>query len=184
MCCILSLDRYKTHCSALYWALNSDAVSLQYFNGKICFPILKIKYNICHFLPCTLASFANFSIQHSAFCAYFLQPSNLSFLLCLPSSFSVLTCCFLYLVHGLSSLPLQQHQQQQQPHLSSHSRREGLAFPSHKPLERTRSEPPPYSHSPQLLLTSHHQMSQQYHKNGLERFKQNSYPTKVSRGRH
>ncbi|XP_028261274.1 histone deacetylase 7-like isoform X2 [Parambassis ranga] len=80
-------------------------------------------------------------------------------------------------LHGLSSLPLQQ---QQQPQLTSHSRREGIAFPSHKPLERTRSEPPPYSHSPQLLLTSHHQMSQQYHKSGLERFKQNSYPAKLT----
>ncbi|XP_069567124.1 histone deacetylase 7-like isoform X2 [Brachyistius frenatus] len=83
--------------------------------------------------------------------------------------------------HGLSSAPLQQHQ----PRLSSPSRREGLlTLPSHKPLERTRSEPPPYSNSPLPLHASHHlhtqhQLPQQYHKSGLERFKQNPLLSKL-----
>ncbi|XP_051804578.1 histone deacetylase 7-like isoform X1 [Acanthochromis polyacanthus] len=81
-------------------------------------------------------------------------------------------------LHGLSSVPLQQ------PHLSSHSRRDGLVtLSSHKTVERTRSEPPPYSHSPLPLHTSHqlhpqHQLPQQYYKSGLERFKQNSHLSK------
>ncbi|KAK2862355.1 hypothetical protein Q5P01_001888 [Channa striata] len=77
-------------------------------------------------------------------------------------------------IHGLSSVPLQQ----QQPHLSSASRREG-ALPSHRPVERTRSEPPPYSHSPLTLQASHalqqHQLHQLYHKDW---FKQNSHLSK------
>ncbi|XP_031180001.1 histone deacetylase 7-like [Sander lucioperca] len=87
--------------------------------------------------------------------------------------------------HGLSSTPLLQ-QQQQQPHLSSPTRREGVVtFPSHRPLERTRSEPPPYSHSPLTLHASrhshiHHHLSQQYHKSGLERFKQNAHMSKLT----
>ncbi|XP_067360202.1 histone deacetylase 7-like isoform X2 [Channa argus] len=79
-------------------------------------------------------------------------------------------------LHGLSSVPLQQ----QQPHLSSSTRREGVVtLPSHRPVERTRSEPPPYSHSPFTLHASHplqqHQLLQQYHK---ERFKQTSHLSK------
>ncbi|XP_030585205.1 histone deacetylase 7-like isoform X2 [Archocentrus centrarchus] len=76
---------------------------------------------------------------------------------------------------GLSSIPLQQH-----PHLSSPSRRQG-----HKPLERTRSEPPPYSHSQLPLQTSHHPHiqhllhQQQYHKSGVDRFKQNPHLSKI-----
>ncbi|XP_059186111.1 histone deacetylase 7-like [Centropristis striata] len=87
-------------------------------------------------------------------------------------------------LHGLSSIPLQQ-QQQQQPHLSSHTRREGIVtLASHRPLERTRSEPPPYSHSPLSLhanrhLHIQHQLSQQYHKSGLERFKQIPHLSKI-----
>ncbi|XP_070698477.1 histone deacetylase 7-like isoform X2 [Pempheris klunzingeri] len=89
-------------------------------------------------------------------------------------------------LHGLSSIPLQQQQQQQQqqqPHLS---RREGVVtLPSHRPLERTRSEPPPYSHSPLSLHASHHshtqhQLPQVYHKGGLERFKQHAYLSKLT----
>lgn len=84
-------------------------------------------------------------------------------------------------VHGLSSIPLQQHQ----PYLASPSRREGVVtLPSHRPVERTRSEPPPYSHSPLTLHASHHshiqhQLLQQYHKSGIERFKQNAHLSKV-----
>uniref|UniRef100_A0A3Q3D161 Histone deacetylase n=1 Tax=Haplochromis burtoni TaxID=8153 RepID=A0A3Q3D161_HAPBU len=75
---------------------------------------------------------------------------------------------------GLSTISLQQH-----PHLSTLSRREG-----HKPLERTRSEPPPYSHSQLSLQTSHHphiqhSLNQQYHRSGVERFKQNSHLSKI-----
>ncbi|XP_031700459.1 histone deacetylase 7-like isoform X4 [Anarrhichthys ocellatus] len=79
-------------------------------------------------------------------------------------------------LHGLSSIPLQQ----QQLHLSSSTRREGVVtLHSHRPLERTRSEPPPYSHSPLTLYASghshiQHQLTQQYHKSGLERFKHNA----------
>ncbi|XP_075951984.1 histone deacetylase 7-like isoform X5 [Anarhichas minor] len=79
-------------------------------------------------------------------------------------------------LHGLSSIPLQQ----QQLHLSS-TRREGVVtLHSHRPLERTRSEPPPYSHSPLTLYASghshiQHQLTQQYHKSGLERFKHNAH---------
>uniref|UniRef100_A0A3Q4H9X1 Histone deacetylase n=1 Tax=Neolamprologus brichardi TaxID=32507 RepID=A0A3Q4H9X1_NEOBR len=81
------------------------------------------------------------------------------------------------LIPGLSTISLQQH-----PHLSSLSRREG-----HKPLERTRSEPPPYSHSQLSLQTSHHphiqhSLNQQYHRSGAERFKQNSHLSKVKGG--
>ncbi|XP_075997062.1 histone deacetylase 7-like [Genypterus blacodes] len=81
-------------------------------------------------------------------------------------------------VHGLRTIPLQQ--QQQQPHISSCKRREGLGnSQSHRPLGRTRSEPPPYSHSP---LPPHmgqyphilHQLPQQYHKSMPERLKQNA----------
>ncbi|XP_040889165.1 histone deacetylase 7-like isoform X2 [Toxotes jaculatrix] len=81
---------------------------------------------------------------------------------------------------GLSSIPVQQ-----QPHLSSPSRREGVInLPSHRPVERTRSEPPPYSHSPFTLHANQqthtqHQLLQQFHKSGLERFKQNSHLSKI-----
>ncbi|XP_026203257.1 histone deacetylase 7-like isoform X2 [Anabas testudineus] len=85
-------------------------------------------------------------------------------------------------LHGLSSVP---QQQQQPPHLSSPSRREGVVtLPSHRPVERTRSEPPPYSHSPLTLFASHHshtqhQLLQQYNKGRIERFKQNSHLSKI-----
>ncbi|XP_029006527.1 histone deacetylase 7-like isoform X2 [Betta splendens] len=74
--------------------------------------------------------------------------------------------------HGLSSVPLQQ-----QHHQSSSSRREGVVNLSlHKPIERTRSEPPPYSHSSLTLnpgyTHNHHQLLQPFHKSGMERFKQ------------
>ncbi|XP_069366220.1 histone deacetylase 7-like isoform X2 [Paralichthys olivaceus] len=79
--------------------------------------------------------------------------------------------------HGLSAIPLQQH-----PHPPSPSRREGREgeVPSHRPVERTRSEPPPYSHSPFAMHASQHshaqhQLLQQYHKSGMERFKQNAH---------
>ncbi|XP_070815919.1 histone deacetylase 7-like isoform X2 [Chaetodon trifascialis] len=89
-------------------------------------------------------------------------------------------------LHSLSSVPLQQPQQQ--PHLS---RREGVVtLPSHRPLERTRSEPPPYSHSPLTLHASHththshshtqHHLTQQYHRSGLERFKHNAHLSKLT----
>ncbi|KAM7401852.1 hypothetical protein PAMP_017129 [Pampus punctatissimus] len=83
-------------------------------------------------------------------------------------------------LHGLSSVPLQH----QQPHLTSPTRREGVVtLSSHRPLERTHSEPLPYSHSPLLLHASHHshtqhQLSQQCHKSGLERFKLNAFLSK------
>ncbi|XP_038551857.1 histone deacetylase 7-like isoform X2 [Micropterus salmoides] len=88
---------------------------------------------------------------------------------------------------GLSSIPLLQQQQQQHPHQQQRhlSRREGLVtLPSHRPLERTRSEPPPYSHSPLTLHTSHHShnqhhLTQQYYKSGLERFKPNAQLSKI-----
>ncbi|XP_020502557.1 histone deacetylase 7 [Labrus bergylta] len=79
--------------------------------------------------------------------------------------------------HGLNPVPLQQ----QQSHLS---RREGLvSLPSHRPLERTRSEPPPYSHSQITLQAIHEthiqpQLHQQYTR-GLERFKQNAPLSKI-----
>uniref|UniRef100_UPI003AB09223 histone deacetylase 7-like n=1 Tax=Centroberyx gerrardi TaxID=166262 RepID=UPI003AB09223 len=76
--------------------------------------------------------------------------------------------------------------QQQQPHLSSPARGEGLAIlSSHRPLGRTRSEPPPYSHS---SLPSHtgqhpptqHQLFQQRHNSLLlERLKQNTHLGKL-----
>ncbi|KAM9800465.1 histone deacetylase 7-like isoform X2 [Syngnathus typhle] len=70
---------------------------------------------------------------------------------------------------------------QQRPHLTSPTRKEGLtAFPSHKPLERTRSEPPPYSHAVPLPLHASLQChTQQCHKSGLERFKLNSLLRKI-----
>ncbi|XP_068598589.1 histone deacetylase 7-like [Brachionichthys hirsutus] len=77
-------------------------------------------------------------------------------------------------LHGLTSIPLQQ-----QPQVS---RREGVfTSPSHRPVERTHSEPPPYSHSPLTLYASHHShiqhhLSQLYQ---LERFKQSSYLNKI-----
>ncbi|KAG7229706.1 hypothetical protein INR49_012501 [Caranx melampygus] len=86
--------------------------------------------------------------------------------------------------HGLSSIPLQQ--QQQQPHLSSPSRREGAVnLPSHRPVERTRSEPPPYSHSPFTLHGSQHSHIQQLVLRGSGRevpvdFKQNSHLSKTT----
>ncbi|XP_057701924.1 histone deacetylase 7-like [Corythoichthys intestinalis] len=81
---------------------------------------------------------------------------------------------------GMSPPPLQQR-----PHLTCPTRREGLpTFSSHKPLERTRSEPPPYSHSPlplhaTLNSQTQHQLPQQCHKSGMERFKMNSLLTKI-----
>ncbi|XP_062419976.1 histone deacetylase 7-like isoform X2 [Pungitius pungitius] len=82
---------------------------------------------------------------------------------------------------GLSSSPLQQ----QPLHLSSSTRREGVVtLPCHRPLERTRSEPPPYSRSPLTLHASRHphiqhQLNQHYHRSGLERFKQNAHLCKI-----
>ncbi|XP_034553799.1 histone deacetylase 7-like isoform X2 [Notolabrus celidotus] len=82
-------------------------------------------------------------------------------------------------LHGMSSVPLQHPQQS---HLS---RREGVVpLSSHRPLERTRSEPPPYSHSPLSTLHASHQthihsqLPQQYTR-GLERFKQNAPLRKI-----
>ncbi|XP_061688836.1 histone deacetylase 7-like isoform X2 [Syngnathoides biaculeatus] len=69
---------------------------------------------------------------------------------------------------------------QQRPQLTSPTRREARGtFSSHKPLERTRSEPPPYSHSPLPLHASLHQLPQQSHKSGPERFKLNPLLTKI-----
>lgn len=82
--------------------------------------------------------------------------------------------------NGLSSVPLQQKQLYP-------SKREGaIRLPSHRPLERTRSEPPPYSHSPLILPAGHHlhtqhHLSQQYHKSFQERLKQNIQLSKVSK---
>ncbi|XP_056129678.1 histone deacetylase 7-like isoform X2 [Lampris incognitus] len=59
-------------------------------------------------------------------------------------------------VHGLSPVSMQL-----QPHLSSPTRGEVLTMaPSHRPLGRTRSEPPPYSHSPLPCSASHHPSTQ------------------------
>ncbi|XP_029288158.1 histone deacetylase 7-like isoform X2 [Cottoperca gobio] len=84
--------------------------------------------------------------------------------------------------HGLNSIALQL-----QPHLSSPTRREGVVtLPSKKPLERTRSEPPPYSHSPlhSLHASRHahiqHQLTQHYYRSGLERFKHNAHLSKLT----
>ncbi|XP_053172121.1 histone deacetylase 7-like [Scomber japonicus] len=82
-------------------------------------------------------------------------------------------------LHGLSSVPLQP----QQPHVTSPTRREGtVTLSSHRPLERTHSEPLPYSHSPLLHASHHahtqHQLPQQCHKSGLERFKLNAHMSK------
>lgn len=79
-------------------------------------------------------------------------------------------------VYGLSGVPLQQ----KQPYKS---KREGV-ITSHRPLERTRSEPPPYSHPPLVLSTSHpshiqHHLSQQYQKSVQDKFKQSTQLTKV-----
>ncbi|XP_047438243.1 histone deacetylase 7-like isoform X2 [Mugil cephalus] len=82
------------------------------------------------------------------------------------------------LVHSqLVSLPaLSSFHGQKQPHLSS-SRRESSGT-SHKPLERTRSEPPPYSHSLSMhTLHAQHQLLQ-YYKSGLE-IKQNPHLGKL-----
>lgn len=82
--------------------------------------------------------------------------------------------------HGLHSLPLQQKQ-------LFLARRDGnIRLPSHRPLERTRSEPPPYSHSPLILPAAHHlhpqhHLSQQYAKSFQERFKQNVQLSKVTK---
>uniref|UniRef100_UPI0037E83FF1 histone deacetylase 7-like isoform X1 n=2 Tax=Semicossyphus pulcher TaxID=241346 RepID=UPI0037E83FF1 len=78
-------------------------------------------------------------------------------------------------LHGLNSIPLQH---QQHSHLS---RREGVI--THRPLERTRSEPLPYNHSPLTLHASHHshiqpQLPQQYTR-GVERFNQKAPLTKI-----
>ncbi|XP_068171102.1 histone deacetylase 7-like isoform X2 [Antennarius striatus] len=80
-------------------------------------------------------------------------------------------------LHGLTSIPLQQ-----QPHVSR--REDVFTLPSHRPVERTHSEPPPYSHSPLTLYAGHHshiqhQLAQLYHKSNLENFKQNSYLSKI-----
>lgn len=85
---------------------------------------------------------------------------------------------FLFSDHGLHSLPLQQKQ-------LFLARRDGsMRLPSHRPLERTRSEPPPYSHSPLILPAAHqlhaqHHLSQPYAKSFQERFKQNIQLSKV-----
>ncbi|XP_029682575.1 histone deacetylase 7-like isoform X4 [Takifugu rubripes] len=76
--------------------------------------------------------------------------------------------------YGLSGVPLQQKQPYQ-------SKREGV-ITSHRPLERTRSEPPPYSHPPLSLNTGHpsyvQHLPQQFHKSVQDRFKQNTLLTK------
>ncbi|XP_008318447.1 histone deacetylase 7-like isoform X2 [Cynoglossus semilaevis] len=86
--------------------------------------------------------------------------------------------------HGLSSIPLQQ-----QPHSSSPSRREAregsVTLPSHRPVERTRSEPPPYSHPSFTLQAAQHshtqqQLLQQHYKRELERAIQSSLLNKSS----
>lgn len=112
-------------------------------------------------------------VSSPSICPHLYLPVHLS----LPSA-----------VHSLSSVPMQQPQQQP-------SRREGVVtLPSHRPLERTRSEPPPYSHPPLTLHASHththshshtqHHLTQQYHKSSLERFKHNAHLSKVRGGRH
>ncbi|XP_056886405.1 histone deacetylase 7-like isoform X4 [Takifugu flavidus] len=77
--------------------------------------------------------------------------------------------------YGLSGVPLQQKQPYQ-------SKREGV-ITSHRPLERTRSEPPPYSHPPLSLNTGHpsyvQHLPQQFHKSVQDRFKQNTLLTKI-----
>ncbi|KAM9758906.1 histone deacetylase 7-like isoform 1-T2 [Menidia menidia] len=81
-------------------------------------------------------------------------------------------------LHGLNSIPQQQH-----PKLSSPSRRDGSGtLPSHRPVERTHSEPLPYSHSVLSLHANHHPHAQhpQYHKSGLERFKLNPHLVKLN----
>lgn len=131
-------------------------------------------------LPFCTASTSLFCIFFSAspWTLTILPPLHLSAIIFITLFFSLL----LSTVHGLSATPLQQ-----QPHLS---KREGvLTLPPHRPLERTRSEPPPYSHSPVKLHTSHHShtqhhLQQQYHKSGLERFKLNAHLSKVRGGRH
>ncbi|XP_041836976.1 histone deacetylase 7-like [Melanotaenia boesemani] len=77
----------------------------------------------------------------------------------------------------LSSIPQQQH-----PHLSSPRR---VTLSSHRPVERTHSEPLPYSHSflplhPSHQLHGQHQFPQHYHKSGLERLKLNPHLTKLN----
>ncbi|KAM3877942.1 histone deacetylase 7-like [Diretmus argenteus] len=86
-------------------------------------------------------------------------------------------------VRALSPVSLQQ---QRQPHHSSPTRVEDLAIlSSHRPLGRTRSEPPPYSHSPLPSHANHHspsqhQLLQQYHNSLLlERLKQNTHLGKL-----
>lgn len=80
--------------------------------------------------------------------------------------------------HGLHSVPLQQKQ------FFLHRREGNIRLPSHRPLERTRSEPPPYSHSPLILPATHHlhaqhHLSQQYPKSFQERLKQNVQLSKI-----
>lgn len=76
--------------------------------------------------------------------------------------------------YGLSGVPLQQKQPYQ-------SKGAGV-ITSHRPLERTRSEPPPYSHPLCHPLQVQYHLSQQYHKSGQDRFKQNTQLTKVRNG--
>nr|XP_061841670.1 histone deacetylase 7-like isoform X1 [Nerophis lumbriciformis] len=66
---------------------------------------------------------------------------------------------------------------QQRPHLASPKR----TFPSHKPLGRTRSEPPPYStsHLPSHVGHLVHGQNQPCHKSGPDRFKPNSHLSKI-----
>ncbi|XP_061583704.1 histone deacetylase 7-like isoform X2 [Cololabis saira] len=84
--------------------------------------------------------------------------------------------------HGLTSMTQQQH-----PHLSSPTGREGLVIlPSHRPVERTHSEPLPYSHTILSLHERHHphalhHFSQEYQKSGFERFKMNPNLSKLSK---
>ncbi|XP_078803857.1 histone deacetylase 7 isoform X3 [Oryzias latipes] len=78
-------------------------------------------------------------------------------------------------VHGLSSIA-----HQHPPHLPSPSKEGLVTLPSHQTVKRTYSEPLPHSHSALPPRTSHHQhiqqqLSQDYHKNGLERFKLGSH---------
>lgn len=113
---------------------------------------------------------------------YFLFFASPPFLFFLPPPPIVFPYCYcpMFTDQALSPPPLQQ-----QRHLTSPTRKEGLnTFSAHKPLERTRSEPPPYSHSPMTLhagLHCHtqHQPPLQCHKSGVERFKLNSLLSKV-----
>lgn len=168
------MNNYKnaTIFSISFYSPFSSFLSLTTFHFHFTF-FLSI---LVSFFSCLLCFLIFFSACQ---CSFTPLPLLLSALIFINLFLSVL----LSAVHGLSSVSLQQ--QQQQPHLS---RREGVVTStSHRPLERTRSEPPPYSHSPLTLHASHHSHTQhhlQHHKSGPERFKLNAHLSKVSGGRH